>query len=356
MKHSIELPVKFFATGGAERIAYKPIEKLEDSLPEKFHPEDGLRLNEHKVEEFSNNEIQVQPEDVRGHFIVIIHTRSGKVHRGLFELLLLVRAVINAGVDSKRVLIVFPYMPYSRSDKKDQSRISVASPFLAEVINNVCGIEKILLIEPHDSHICEFFRPAAKHLSTKNLFIEFIKREVFERYSKSDLVFMFPDAGSTKRYSRIPEKLSLSSAYINKERNGRDVTFKGIVGDIEDKICIFVDDEISSGKTMLGNAQIAKRKGAKEIISIITHPILSSKELSSEELMSQLDDSPIDKFVVTDTVPIRHKIKGREKFSLLSISGLLSQAINHIITGNSLSCFYDLKKAQQYYSPPKVSL
>src|SRR6056297_2296704 len=165
MKHSIEFPVKIFATGGARVLGKRIVKQLDNILPKKYWPENGLKLNSYNILRFADNEMLVQPEDVRGHFIVIIHTRSPDVHEELAEFFWLADAIINAGVNAKNVLVVFPYMPYSRSDKKDQSRISVPSSFLARTINKVCRFRKILLVEPHDAHICHYFDPYAKHIS-----------------------------------------------------------------------------------------------------------------------------------------------------------------------------------------------
>ncbi len=357
MQHSWEFPVKFFATGGSNKLAKKVVERLKkkNMLCQSYRPEKGLMLNYHEVERFSNNEFRVKPESVRGYSVVIIHTRKTEsVHAGLFELFQLVDALINAGVWPHHILITFSYLPYSRSNKKDASRVSAMGPSIAKFLNLVYKVTKVLLVEPHADDCCKDFYPWAKHVSTNYLFMHFIKKQILSRYNKKDLIFAFPDAGAVKRYAEIANQLSIPYVNVDKNRKG-GVSFNNrVVEEVKSKICLLMDDEISSGETVVKSSRLFKKSGARSIVVFATHGAFNHKERDIREQMDYLEKSSVDRFVITDTIPVWDKIKKREKFTLLTVSGLLASVIKDMTEGVSLSPTWEYKRTEEYYISPKV--
>ncbi|OGZ17546.1 MAG: hypothetical protein A2Z78_02035 [Candidatus Nealsonbacteria bacterium RBG_13_36_15] len=340
------LPVKVFATSGSNGLATRICESLQFRLPSGIQPGGRLTLAQHEVTTFSNENSVVQVENVRDHFVVVIHTQVPPVSEGLIELLNLLDAIKNA--KSETILLVFPYMPYSRSDQKNRPRISAMGVLLPRILTasplgGRGGVENILLLDAHDPHLKHYFDPAADEVTAIYLLVDFLQREVFSVRPKENSVVVFSDAGAVKRYATIPHILSLPEAYIAKERpdDKESPTLKRVVGKVRDRDCMLFDDEILSGGTILGDAELLLSEGARSVIALVVHPILADKNLvSTNELIQKLERSPIEQFVVTDSVPISHKLGNAKKFTVISVAGLLAEAIKRAILGQSLTELY----------------
>lgn len=320
--------VKIFATRGSDGIAREICGHL------------GLALGETKVEDFSNENMLVQVENVRGHFIVIVHTQAPPVSRGLIELFHLIDAVNNA--QAAGILLAFSYMPYVRSDKKDKPRISTFGKTLPNILTKALRIERVILLDPHDSHIKHYFEPAADEISAVYLLVDYIERNVFNLKSKQDSVVVFSDEGASKRYGGVAGSLCLPSAYIPKEHLGHSekTIIKEVVGDVKGKFCLLIDDEIMTGGTAIGDANLLLEKGATSVSMMAVHAIFADREISDAELIKKLETSPIERFVVTDSIPVRHKLGQSSKITVISVTRLLAEAIKRAVLGQSLTALY----------------
>lgn len=337
--------IKVFATSGSGYLANGICKLLKEKLPKRYK----VTKSKHVVDVFSNENIQVTVPNVRGAFCIVIHTQVPPVHTNLFELFALLDAICNSEADE--VLVVFPYMPYVRSDRKDEPRISTMSVWIAHAINRVCGVKKVLLMEPHDGHIKHYFEPQAQEISTMYLLAAYLKKEYLgnkEIFKKSKIVF--PDAGAAKRYKDVATMLKLGVAYIDKDRpdNKENPEFKEVVGDVEGCICFMIDDECLTAGTTIGDAENLIHHKAEEVVMVVTHPITNKKDLPPDGVIRKLEESPISKIIFTNSVPIAHKVKGREKFIIIPDEPLLAEAIKRIITKRSISKLHNLESIKKF--------
>lgn len=338
-----------FTTSGCEELAKDVCNHLKPRLHINFQPRNnGTLFGKAKVERFSNQNIQAQVDNVRGRFVVVIHTQVPPVNENLIELFALLDAISNASPAD--VLLIFPYMPYSRSDRKNQSRISTLGCLLPRIISRELKIKKVILLDPHASHIKHYFEPAADEISAIYLMADYVKRQFFTKFPKESCVLVFADNGSAKRFDKLPPLLDIPVAYIDKGRadNSERTSIKGVVGNVSKKNCIVIDDEILTGGTSIGDAIILKNEGATSVYMFAVHPVLMDKKISDLDLMAKLEASPIDGFVLTDSIPVQDKIKSFKKFKILSITPFLAEAITRAVENNSLTDLHDPNNVSLY--------
>lgn len=328
--------VKVFSTSGSEVLAEKICAALKFRLPDQLIPSGDFTLSKTDVQRFSNENIQVQVDNVRGHFVVVIHTQVPPVSDGLIELFALLDAISNARPAD--VLLVFPYMPYARSDRKNKPRISTMANRLANILTVSFGIKRVILLDPHDSHVKHYFNPVADEISAIYLMIDYLEKNFFDKVKKEESVVVFSDPGAAARYKVVAYSLGLATAYVEKDRPDDSETpkFSRIVGEVQEKQCLLIDDEILTGSTAIGDAQILKEQGAVSINMLAIHPILRHKRMSPKDLMKKLEDSFIKRFVITDSIPQEPNLLG-SKFEVISIASFLGEAIKRSILGQSLT-------------------
>ena len=330
--------VKVFSTSGSVELADKVCLALRARLPEALQPEGGLAVCNAGFEMFDNGCILPHVENVRDHLVVIFCTHSSGIHDQLFELFHLIDAVENA--DAAEILLVFPYLDYVRSDKKDQPHISVMSRFLAEIINSHPIIRKKIILDPHNDHVLQYFRPTANGISAVLLLVDYLEREFLVPGGRTESVVVFCDQGAATRYREVARFLNLPTAYVDKQRVSGRTTPLGIVGNVEGKRCILLDDEVVTGGTATSDADMLLARGALSVVFSAIHPILSKKGVPASDLMARLEGSSIGTFIVTDSVPLADKLAGVKKFRVVSVVNLLAEAIKRIIMGESLTQLY----------------
>lgn len=342
-------PVKVFATTGSDKIAQDVCAALTTRLPRELFAGDEITLGRAKVDKFSNGNLQVQVENVRGHFAVVIHTQTPPVNENLMELMALLDAIINA--NPADILLVFPYMPYSRSDRKNQPRISTMGCRLPKILSQGFGIKRVLLLDPHDSHIKHYFEPAADEITALYLLADHLEsRLLANNPPREKWTIVFADAGAAKRFKSLAYLLKLPTAYIDKDRpdNAEHPAIKEVVGETAGQNCVLVDDEILTGKTVLEDAEKLFRAGARTVFMTATHPILEDNK-SSAVVTQKLEDSRLTGLVVTDSVPVREKIVSREsKFTVLTVAPLLAEAISRIVRNQSLTELHEYAQVPRY--------
>lgn len=339
--------VKVFSTTGSEDLASEICESLKPRLPDQLIPGGKLILSKSNVQRFSNENIQVQVDNVRGHFVVVIHTQVPPVNDGLIELFALLDAINNARPAD--ILLVFPYFPYVRSDRKNKPRISTMAHRLADIISVSFGIKRVILLDPHDSHIKHYFSPVADEVSAIYLMIDYLEREFFKTVPKEESVVVFSDPGSATRYKNVAYLLDLTTAYVEKDRpdDSEKPKFSKIVGMVKGKHCLLIDDEILTGGTAIGDAEILREEGASSINMLAVHPILRDKGLTQAALIEKLERSSVEKFIVTNSIPQNPKILGN-KFIILSIAPFLGESIKRSILGQSLTELHQRDNVKLY--------
>lgn len=335
--------VKVFATTGMESMAGQ----VEAELKRRLEGETNAYCVEscaHTVSTFSNQNIEVQVDNVRDHVVVVLHTQTPPVSDHIIELLALLDAINNA--HPRQTFVVFPYMPYSRSDRKNRPRISVMGQRLPEILNKVLNVRRVMLLEPHDPHIKQYFVPTADEVPALPLLVDYIRRQYLATMRRQDCAIVFADSSAAKRFEEVPSSLGVEPAYIYKSRldNSESPMVKVVTGNIAGKHCLIVDDEILTGNTVLKDAAMLKQEGAASVRMLAVHGALSDQSMSDSALMAKLVDSPVDEFIVTDSVPLGDKIAlSKGKLKVIPIAPLLGEACKRLILGESLSELHRLE-------------
>lgn len=278
---------------------------------------DYLKLEIGKIESYKfkndNNFVQIG-ETVREKDVYIVQTTVPPVNERIMELLITIDAMKRAS--ARRVNVVLPYFPYSRSDKKDQPRVPVTAKLIAELLE-AAGANRVITCDLHNPAIQAYFNIQCDRLTG-----EFLLEKYFSDKKLSDLVVVATDAGSSKKAYKYSEYFKCPMALIDKRRSGNNDDAKAIniIGDVKGKNALIFDDEISTGGTMIEAVRIVKEHGAKAVYAGCIHPILCS------DAIEKINKSELSEFVVTNTVPIDSD-KLIDKIKVLSIAPLFAETI-----------------------------
>jgi len=281
-----------------------------------------------RVGTFSDGEINVEVnENVRGKDTFIIQSTSNPAEKNLIELVLMVDALKRASARS--VTAVIPYFGYSRQDRRVRSaRVPISAKVIADMLSEV-GISRIITLDIHSEQIQGFFSFPVDNIYTANIMV----KGLLEKYNVEDLQVVSPDTGGVIRARSVAKTLGVQDlAIIDKRREkANESEVINLIGDVEGKVCIVPDDLIDTAGTLSNASHALKDKGAKEIIAYITHPVLSGNAIEN------LNNSAIDKLVVSNSIDIGDKSKKCPKIDVFDISPILSEAITRIATGDSIS-------------------
>jgi len=281
-----------------------------------------------KVGTFSDGEINIEvDENVRGKDTFIIQSTNNPAEKNLMELVLMVDALKRASARS--VTAVIPYFGYSRQDRRVRSaRVPISAKVIADMLSEV-GISRIITLDIHSEQIQGFFSFPVDNIYTANIMV----KGLLEKYNVEDLQVVSPDTGGVIRARSVAKTLGVQDlAIIDKRREkANESEVINLIGDVEGKVCIVPDDLIDTAGTLSNASHALKDKGAKEIIAYITHPVLSGNAIEN------LNNSAIDKLVVSNSIDIGDKSKKCPKIDVFDISPILSEAIARIATGDSIS-------------------
>jgi ribose-phosphate pyrophosphokinase len=289
----------------------------------------GVSLGQSEIFKFTNDNSFVKiNESVRDADVFVVQPSCQPVNDGLVELLIMIDALKRASV--RRLTAVTTYFPYGRSDKKDQPRIAITARLVADLLQ-VAGVDRILALDLHSPQIQGFFSVPVDHLTAVPILAGY-----FSTKQLSDLVVVAPDAGRAKMARQFARRLNAPMAIIDKRRldNQDSVAVEHIIGDVEGKRCLLIDDEISSGASLVSAADTLARFGAVKIYAAVTHPILSG--MAPQRILA----SKIDELVVTNSVPVP-EAKRNHKITVLSIANLVGEAIYCIHHGRSVSTVFE---------------
>ncbi len=289
----------------------------------------GVALTRTEKISFSNENMLVRILDnVRESDVFVIQTSTPPVHENLMELLLLLDALKYAS--AKRITAVLPYFPYVRSDKKDQPRISIAAKLIAKLLQTA-GADRVLTMDLHAPQIQGFFDIVSDQLLATEVICNY-----FKQMDLSNTVLVAADIGEAKALGPYANQLNVPVAIIDKRRIGNTdtVEFRNLIGEVEGKNCLLIDDEIASGGTVCNASVFLKKKNAKSINVAAVHPVLSGDAIQS------ICEAPIDKVIVTDTIPLTQKAIDSQKILQLPVAPLFAKAIERIHTGDSISVLF----------------
>ena len=281
-----------------------------------------------QVGTFSDGEINVEiNENVRGKDTFVIQSTNFPAEKNLMELILIIDALKRASV--KSITAVIPYFGYSRQDRRIRSaRVPISAKVVADMLTNA-GVTRIITLDIHSEQIQGFFSFPMDNIYTANLMV----KDLLDNHNVEDLQVVSPDTGGVIRARSVAKTLGVKDlAIIDKRREkANESEVINLIGDVENKICIVPDDLIDTAGTLSNASHALKEKGAKEIIAYITHPVLSGNAIEN------LNNSAIDKLVVSNSIDIGDKSKKCPKIDVFDISPILSQAITRLMTGESIS-------------------
>jgi ribose-phosphate pyrophosphokinase len=278
------------------------------------------------VTRFSNENMLVQiDENVRGADVFVIQPSCPPVSDGIVELLMTIDALKHASAG--RITAVLPYFPYARSDKKDRPRISIAARLMADLIETA-GADRILTMNLHSPQVQGFFRVPSDQLQAAPILCDYLR----ESRDLSNYVLVAGDVGESKDVGHYAARLDLPIAIVDKRRHGDDEAARAVnlIGDVEGKVALIVDDEVASGGTLVEAARFVLDRGAAAVEACVVHPVLSGKAVE------RIDASPLRQLVVTDTVPLTER-KRSDKIQVKSVAPLFAEAMRAIHDGSSVS-------------------
>jgi ribose-phosphate pyrophosphokinase len=284
----------------------------------------GLKLTPVLLDTFSDGEIRIEiQETVRGDDIFIIQSLCSPVNFNLVQTCLLMDALKRSS--ARRVFAVIPYYGYARQDRKVSPRAPISAKLVADFLC-VAGMNRLITVDLHAGQIQGFF-----NVPVDNIFAASVALDCLREVS-GDIVIVSPDAGGVERARAYAKRLQAGLAIIDKRRDKpNQATATHVIGDVEGKTAIVVDDIIDTAGTIVAAADVLLKYGAKDIVACATHPVLSGPA------MERLQNSKFSKIFVSDTIPIGDKQIKCNKLQVFSIAGLLAKAIYNTHTESSVS-------------------
>ena len=291
----------------------------------------GIPVGGAEIDRFPDGEKVIRVEDdVRGRDCFVIQSTCKPVDEHLVELLIYLDCLRRAS--ARRVTAVVPYFGYARQDRKDEGRVPITAKLVANLITTA-GADRVLAIDLHAAQLQGFFDIPVDHLTG-----ELVLSRYFRDKKISNLTVVSPDVGNIKIASRYASHLGGELAIVHKRRmSGREVEASEIIGEVKGRNILMCDDIIATAGTVCSAAKLVKERGAGKIYVGATHGVLAG------EALERLAEARIDEVVVTDTVPMQDKTKteGPLNIKVLSVSGMLGEAIKRIHRDQSISSLFD---------------
>lgn len=288
----------------------------------------SVPLSKATVKTFSDGEIMVEiKENVRGRDVFVVQSTCQPSNQNLMELLVMIDALKRAS--AARITAVIPYFGYARQDRKVAPRTPITSKLVADLITTA-GANRVLCVDLHAGQIQGFFNIPVDHLYAAPVMLEEIK----SRFN-GEMVVVSPDAGGTERARAFAKRLNAGLAIIDKRRSAANVSeVMHIIGDVNGKACIIVDDMIDTAGTLCQAAAALKSHGAGDVYATATHAVLSGPALE------RINDSSLKEVLISNTIPAEEKAKGCPRLRIISVAKLLAEAISRIHGDESVSSLF----------------
>ncbi|HOX16276.1 MAG TPA: ribose-phosphate pyrophosphokinase [Smithellaceae bacterium] len=308
--------IRVFSGNANKPLAQKICEKL------------GVTLGKANVSTFSDGETRVEiDENVRGMDVFIIQSTCPPVNITLMELLIMIDAMKRASAD--RITAVVPYYGYARQDRKVAPRAPITAKLVADLITTA-GAQRLLSMDLHAGQIQGFFNIPVDNLFATAVLIDYMK----DNYQNNTVV-VSPDTGGVERARAFGKRMGASLAIIDKRREGpNEAQVMNIIGNIKGKRVIILDDMVDTAGTVVQAANALTDAGALEVSVCCTHPVLSGPAID------RIESSNIKEFIVTDTIPLSEKAAQCKRIKVLSVSGLLSEAVRRIYYNDSVHSLF----------------
>ena len=300
-------------------------------LAQKICDKLGKPLGQADVKRFSDGEIFVEiKENVRGRDVYLIQSTCRPTNDALMELLIMIDALKRAS--AKEITAVIPYYGYARQDRKVMPRVPITAKLVADLVT-AAGATRVVSMELHAGQIQGFFNIPFDNLFASPVLIEHLKKTVIK--NGADTVFVSPDAGGVERARAFAKRMDAGVAMIDKRRTAPNVAkAMNIVGDVEGKVAILVDDMIDTAGTLTEAANAVIERGAKAVFAAATHGIFSGPAIE------RIEKSKIEKVIVTDTIPLDTNAQACSKITQLSVSEILAEAMYRIHNYDSVSSLF----------------
>jgi ribose-phosphate pyrophosphokinase len=289
----------------------------------------SIRLGRAKVGRFSDGEVMVEIlENVRGRDVFVLQSICSPTNDNLMELLVMVDALKRASAG--RVTAAIPYMGYARQDRRpSSSRVPISAKVVANMMSSV-GVDRVLTMDLHSEQIQGFFDIPVDNIYSGPIMLGDVWKHDFQ-----DLVVVSPDVGGVLRARALAKRLEADLAIIDKRRPRPNVaTVMNIIGDVEGRSCVIVDDMVDTANTLCEAAGALKERGATRVLAYCTHAVLSGKAVE------RIAASALDELVVTDTIPLTGDGQACAKIRVLTVSGLLAETMRRISNEDSVSSLF----------------
>jgi ribose-phosphate pyrophosphokinase len=289
----------------------------------------NINLGRAKVGRFSDGEVMVEIlENVRGRDVFVLQTVCAPTNDNVMELLMMVDAMKRAS--AARVTAAIPYLGYARQDRRPSSaRVPISAKVVANMMTSA-GVDRVLTMDLHSEQIQGFF-----DIPVDNIYSGPILLGDVWKHGYKNLVVVSPDVGGVVRARALAKRLESDLAIIDKRRPRPNVaTVMNIIGDVEGRTCVIIDDMVDTANTLCEAAAALKERGAERVLAYCTHPVLSGKAVE------RISNSALDEIVVTDTIPLRDDAKACKKIRVLTVSGLLAETMRRISNEDSVSSLF----------------
>jgi ribose-phosphate pyrophosphokinase len=288
----------------------------------------GVQTGQARLRRFADSEVSFQiDENIRGADVFIVQPTCSPVDQHLMELMIMIDAFRRSS--AARITAVLPYYGYARQDRKDKPRVPISAKLVANVLS-AAGTNRVLTMDLHKAQIQGFFDIPVDHLFAAPVIIDYLTRLEAE-----NLTLVSPDAGGAERARAYAKRLDAELAIIDKRRTDDGTAeVMNVIGDVEGRTCIIQDDIIDTAGTITKAAGALKQNGAVCVIACAVHGVLSGSAID------RIERSPIDKLIVTNTIPLSAAGAACRKIVVLSVARLLGQAIKNIHEETSVSSLF----------------
>ena len=300
------------------------------NLSQKISKYLNTRLVNSSIKKFSDGEIYVEiNENIRGNSIFIVQSISSPANDNLMELLICIDALKRSS--AKNITAVIPYFGYARQDRKVVPRTSISAKMVSNLITKA-GADRVVTLDLHSGQIQGFFDIPVDNLFATPIFARHIKKKI----KSKNLICVAPDVGGTARARALGKMLNVGLAIVDKRRPAPGKSeVMNVIGNVNSKTCIIVDDIIDSGGTIVNAAKILKQKGAKDVHVYCSHGVLSG------DAVEKIKKSRVKNLVITDTINNSEKVKKAKNIEILTISNLVGEAIRRISNSTSVSDLFN---------------
>ena len=289
----------------------------------------GIQLGAADVARFSDGEVTVEiKQNVRARDVFVVQPTCAPTNENLMELLIMVDALKRASVE--RISAVIPYFGYARQDRRPRStRVPISAKVVANMLQAV-GVNSVLTMDLHADQIQGFFDIPVDNIYASPVLLSDLKSKNYQ-----NLVVVSPDVGGVVRARALAKQLGCDLAIIDKRRaNPNESEVMHVIGDIDGRHCVIMDDMIDTAGTLVAAAEVLKERGARRVFAYCTHPVFSGPAIQ------RIRDSQMDEVVVTNTIPLNEEAAGCKNIRQLSVAFLFAETIRRISDGESVTSLF----------------